>query len=170
MKDSMTIQVPTGRETSGLWASVKLLVGSGDEIGRFVLPFILLGGVANIVWPAVFQVGGPSDALRIASIVALVPGVVIWAWSVALILTYVPRGQLITSGPFSLVKHPLYTSVALLVLPWVGFLLNSWLGLLIGAALYIAERLYAPAEERALAEQFGAEWDEYGATVKLPWL
>jgi protein-S-isoprenylcysteine O-methyltransferase Ste14 len=32
-------------------------------------------------------------------------------------------------------KHPLYTSVALLVLPWIGFLLDTSVGALIGVAL-----------------------------------
>ena len=70
-----------------------------------------------------------------------------WIWSVVLILTRVPRGELITSGPYALVKHPLYTAVAVLVLPWIGFLFNTWLGALIGVALYIGSRIFAPAEE-----------------------
>ena len=67
-------------------------------------------------------------------------------------------------------KHPLYTAVALLVLPWIGFLLNTWLGALIGIVLYVGSRIYAPAEEASLSETFGAKWDEYSSTVKMPWL
>ena len=100
----------------------------------------------------------------------LVAGVGTWLWSVVLILTHVPRGELITSGPSALVKHPLYTAVALLVIPAIGFLLNSWLGLVTGVVMYLASRRYAPAEERELAETFGAQWDEYSARVKMPWL
>jgi protein-S-isoprenylcysteine O-methyltransferase Ste14 len=69
-----------------------------------------------------------------------------------------------------LIKHPIYTSVALLVLPWVGFLLDTWLGALIGIALYVASRIYAPEEEAALATTFGATRDAYWDTVALPWL
>ena len=93
-----------------------------------------------------------------------------WIWSAALILRKVPRGELITNGPYSIVKHPLYTSVALLVLPWLGFLFNTWLGALIGIILYIGSRIFAPAEEAALSKTFGASWDEYCNTVKIPWL
>lgn len=57
------------------------------------------------------------------------------------ILSGVPRGQLITTGPFTLVKHPLYTGVALLVLPWAGFLLDTWLGAALGSILYVATRM-----------------------------
>jgi protein-S-isoprenylcysteine O-methyltransferase Ste14 len=118
----------------------------------------------------VVQRGWSTGRIADALIVVLVPGIIIWLWSVALILIRVPRKQLITGGPYSLVKHPLYSSVALLVLPWIGFLLNTWLGLLVGLVLYVAARMFAPEEERTLAKTFGAAWDAYSNTVKIPWL
>jgi protein-S-isoprenylcysteine O-methyltransferase Ste14 len=170
MKGTTLVQAGAERSTHARRLNLKVLIGSGDRIGSLVLPFLVVGVVANVLWPSFFSVGGPSEALRLFSIAMLIPGVVLWIWSVVLILTKVPRGELITSGPYALVKHPLYTSVALLVLPSVGFLLNTWLGALIGAVLYIGSRRYAPAEERALAETFGAEWDMYCSRVKIPWL
>ena len=149
---------------------LKALVGSGDRIGLLVLPFLVVGVVLNILFPSFFRVGGPPAALLMASIIILVPGVVVWLWSVALILIKVPRGELITGGPFALVKHPLYTGVALLVLPWLGFLLDTWLGAALGLVLYAASRLYSPLEEAKLSQAFGAAWDGYRAAVKLPWL
>jgi protein-S-isoprenylcysteine O-methyltransferase Ste14 len=146
------------------------LVGSGDRIGLFTLPFIVVGLALNILFPSVFEVGGPPDALRALSIVVLIPGVVIWVWSVVLILAKVPQGELIITGPYGLVRHPLYTGVSFLVLPWVGFLLNTWLGAALGVVLYIASRRYAPEEEAALAATFGEDWDLYRRSVKLPWL
>jgi protein-S-isoprenylcysteine O-methyltransferase Ste14 len=89
---------------------------------------------------------------------------------VVLILIKVPQQKLITNGPYSLVKHPLYTGVALLVLPWIGFLFNTWLGVLIGIVLYIGSRVFAPEEEEMLSKTFGATWDEYCNKVKIPWL
>ena len=149
---------------------LKALVGSGDRIGLAVGPVFAAGLVLNILFPEVFRVGGPSTALRTVSLIMLVPGLAVWAWSVALILIKVPRGQLITTGPYALVKHPLYTGVALLVLPWLGFLLDSWLGAAVGLALYLASRRFARAEEAALAKAFGSAWDAYTAKVKLPWV
>ena len=146
------------------------LIGSGDKIAGLVLPFVIVGVVLNLAFPATFEVGGPSEALRVVSIAVLIPGVTIWIWSAVLILTKVPRGELIESGPYALVKHPLYTAVALLVIPWVGFLLNTWLGVVIGLVLYVATRLFAPQEEAELAQTFGAKWDAYSAKVTLPWL
>ncbi len=150
--------------------NIKNLVGSGDRIALLVLP-VLVGGVAlNVAHPATFSVGGPPAWLAILSVGVIVPGVAVWLWSVALILVNVPKVRLITTGPYRWVRHPLYTAVALLVVPWLGFLLNTWLGVVIGVAIYVGARLFAPAEEAQLARQFGAGWARYTRTVKLGWL
>ncbi len=136
----------------------------------FTLPFLVIGLILTNIFPSFFNVGGSSFTLKAASVILLIPGVIIWLWSVVLILIKVPRKELITSGPYSLVKHPIYTSVSLLVLPLIGFLLNSWLGLLIGIVLYIGSRIYSPKEEEILSKTFGTAWDNYCSKVKLPWL
>ena len=153
-----------------LTGKVRRLVGSGDRIAVFMLPFVVVGVLLNVAFPEAFDIGGPPLLLGVLATVLLAAGIVVWAWSVMLILSKVPRGQLITTGPFTLVKHPLYTGVALLVLPWAGVLLDTWLGAALGATLYLATRMYAPAEEAELAREFGAEWVEYARTVRIPWL
>ncbi|MHB8108183.1 MAG: methyltransferase family protein [Candidatus Cryosericum sp.] len=150
--------------------NLRVLVGSGKKIGLLILPFLVVGLILNILIPSFFSVGGPSTVLKVISIIVLVPGVTIWIWSVLLILTKVPRRELITSGPYALVKHPLYVGVALLVLPWAGFLLNTWLGALIGVVIYVGSRMYSPEEEKFLSQNFGAAWDAYCKKVILPWL
>jgi protein-S-isoprenylcysteine O-methyltransferase Ste14 len=150
--------------------TLKRLVGSGDRIMLLTLPVLVVGLILNIASPSAFSVGGPPASLRVLSIAVLIPGVIFWAWSVALILTKVPSGQLITTGPYALVKHPLYTGVALLVLPSVGFLLDTWLGAAVGAAVYLGSRMFAPREEAQLAATFGSTWNDYLAKVKIRWL
>jgi protein-S-isoprenylcysteine O-methyltransferase Ste14 len=148
---------------------LKALVGSGDRIGLFVLPFIVLGLVLTLLTPSLFSIP-QSTALDVVGAVFLVLGLIVWAWSVILILTQVPRGRLITSGPYTLVKHPLYTGVSLLLLPGLGFLVGTWLGLAFGIALYVGARIFAPEEEKALSKAFGAAWDDYTRRVLIPWL
>lgn len=160
--------VPPGGVT--IAQKLRVLVGSGEKIGLLVVPVLVIGLVLNIATPSWFSVGGPSIILTVISILFLIPGVIIWLWSVALILIRVPQGKLISTGPYALVKHPLYTGVALLVLPWVGFLLNTWLGAVIGAVLYIASRIFSPEEDQALSKTFGAAYGEYRKSVKMPWL
>jgi protein-S-isoprenylcysteine O-methyltransferase Ste14 len=150
--------------------NLSALVGVGDKIGLVTLPFLIVGIALNIAFPFAFRVAGPPIALEIASIALLALGLVVWAWSVVLILTTVPRGELISSGPYRVVKHPLYAGVALLVLPSIGFLLNTWLGLAIGIVMYVAARHFAPREESELSSRFGSAWGRYTSTVILPWL
>jgi protein-S-isoprenylcysteine O-methyltransferase Ste14 len=149
---------------------IKVLVGSGDNIVLLALPFLVIGLILNVLFPSVFSVGGPPLVLKAISIVLLIPGVIGWIWSAALVLTKVPQNKLITNGPYSLVKHPLYTGVALLVLPWVGFLFNTWLGALIGIIIYVGSRIFSQREEETLSANFGTAWDEYCHKVKITWL
>lgn len=169
MGNSTTVGVNSSRASAGK-AGVKALVGSGDKIGLFVLPFLVAGVALTILRPQLFDVNAPAAVVSAIAIPMLAAGVVLWLWSVVLILTRVPRHELITSGPFALMKHPLYTSVGLLVLPAAGLLLGSWLGVALGLVLYVAARRYAPAEEAQLAEAFGQEWIDYRKRVMLPWL
>lgn len=150
--------------------NIRSLIGSGDKIWYFTMPFLAVGLALNILFPAAFRVGGPSSVLKVIALIMLAPGVVLWLWAVALLLTKARRGELITTGPYALVKHPIYTSVGLLVIPSFCFLLNTWLGVLVGIALYVGARLFAPREEVQLSKTFGPAWDEYDRGVKIPWL
>jgi protein-S-isoprenylcysteine O-methyltransferase Ste14 len=150
--------------------NLRRLMGSGDKIMLATAPVLVIGLVLNVLYPEFFSVDGPPPALRMLSIIVLALGLIIWLWSVVLILVRVPKHELITDGPYALVKHPLYTSVALLVLPFLGFLLNTWLGLVIGIVLYAASRRFSSEEERELAEAFGTAWDSYCQNVKMAWL
>src|SRR5262245_16522080 len=149
--------------------NLRSLIGSGDRIMLFTLPFLAIALVIHVVDPTRFAIEVWATTRLIAGAV-LALGLVVWAWSVALILTRVPRGELITNGPFAVVKHPLYTSVALLVIPALGVLLGTWLGLLVGIGVYAGSRLFAPAEEQELEATFGPAWDEYRRHVVLPWI
>lgn len=149
---------------------IKALIGSGDKIVLFTLPFLVIGLVLNNIYPESFGVGGPPLQCLVISSFLLVIGITIWIWSVYLILKYASKGKLITSGPFAIVKHPLYTAVSLLVIPWIGFLCNSWVGIVIGLAMFIGNRIFAREEERLLSQTFGDSWEEYKKKVKIPWL
>jgi protein-S-isoprenylcysteine O-methyltransferase Ste14 len=147
-----------------------MLVGSGDRIWLATLPFLIVGLIMNIANPSWFQVGGPPTALRVVSVVLLTLGAAIWAWSVTMVVTQVPKGRLMTHGPYAVVMHPLYTAVALLVLPSLGFLLDTWLGAVLGVVMYTASRIFERTEERNLSQTFGNAWTEYRRAVWVPWL
>lgn len=148
---------------------LKELIGAGDRIIAATFPFAAVGIAANVVWPEVFRMG-LGRAGWIAGIVLVALAVPAWLWAVVQILAYAPRGKLITSGPFALVMHPIYTFVALFVIPGVGLIIDTWIGFAVGGVLYLASRLFAPREEQQLAKAFPAEYASYRARVLLPWL
>lgn len=145
------------------------LIGSGESIGLFTIPFLLVGLVVYLLVPTFFTIESPL-ILKIVSVICLVPGIVIWIWSVFLILTVVPQHKLLTTGPYALVRHPLCTGVSLLVVPAIGFLLNTWFGLYLGIVVYLGSRIFAPQEEETLAKTFGKKWEDYRQKVIIPWL
>jgi protein-S-isoprenylcysteine O-methyltransferase Ste14 len=150
--------------------NIKELIGIGNKTSRIIFPIIIIGIVINILFPSYFFIGGPSSLVLIISAIVLILGLINCIWSQILILINVPKHKLITSGPFSIVKHPLYTGVSLLVVPWVGFIINTWLGVVIGIILFIILRTYAPEEEKKLSNMFGNAWTEYTKEVRIPWL
>jgi protein-S-isoprenylcysteine O-methyltransferase Ste14 len=146
---------------------IKTLVGAGDRIAALSLPFAVIGVAADILWPSVFRMGlGATGA--VVGIVFLAVGTPLWLTSVIQILA--SRGKLVTGGAYAVMLHPLYTSVALLVIPGCGLLFDSWLGFAVGLILYLAVRLYTPSEERHLAARFPQDYPAYRRRVILPWL
>ena len=146
-----------------------VLVGSGDRIMSVAAPFIAIGVAANILWPSVFALGGGRAGL-IAGIVLLVIGLPAWLTGVIQVLINVPKRRLITTGPFAVLLHPMYTTVSLLVLPGLGLLFDSWAGAAAGVVLYVCSRIFAPQEDRILAGIFPVQYPAYRRGVLIPWL
>jgi protein-S-isoprenylcysteine O-methyltransferase Ste14 len=73
--------------------------------------------------------------------------------------------ELVTGGPYALVRHPIYTGLLF------GFLgsaiaLGQWRGLLAVAIVYLALLRKYKLEERWMRERFGVAYDAYRARVK----
>lgn len=134
-----------------------------------VLPFALTGIILDITYPNLFRAdSGPAGDIIGCALLAL--GIPLWLSSVYLVLRYVPRKKLITTGPFALLLHPLYTSVSLLVIPGLGLLLDSWFWIAMGIILYVFSRIFSAGEEKILDEIFPGEYRSYRSKVMFPWL
>ncbi|MGA2739832.1 MAG: isoprenylcysteine carboxylmethyltransferase family protein [Bryobacteraceae bacterium] len=80
--------------------------------------------------------------------------------------------ELIRTGPYAVVRHPVYASLFLMMLA-TGLLFARWPVLLLSVALYIAgTEIRIHAEEGLLRARFGAEFEEYRKSVPayLPFL
>ncbi len=73
--------------------------------------------------------------------------------------------ELVTSGPYRLVRHPIYTSM-LCLLCATGFILAPWPLLLIATAVFIlGTEIRVRAEDRLLASRFGERFRDYRRSV-----
>ncbi len=71
--------------------------------------------------------------------------------------------RMVRSGPFRVVRHPMYLGVNLAA--WGSLLIyRTWSAAFI-ALIAAGLAVRAGREERVLASEFGAEWDEYAARV-----
>ena len=91
----------------------------------------------------------------------------LWHWThLALGRFWSPQVQLravhrlVTSGPYSRMRHPMYTAI----LGWavgLGFVIASWVLVLFAAWVAAILVLRVPREERMMLEQFGDEYRGY---------
>jgi protein-S-isoprenylcysteine O-methyltransferase Ste14 len=83
-----------------------------------------------------------------------------------------PDHELIRTGPYAIVRHPVYASLFVMMLA-TGLLFARWQMLLIGIVLYIAgTEIRIHAEEGLLRARFGEKFEEYRRSVPayLPFL
>ncbi|MBX9790846.1 MAG: isoprenylcysteine carboxylmethyltransferase family protein [Pirellulales bacterium] len=77
--------------------------------------------------------------------------------------------ELVSEGPYSLCRNPLYLGIFLLVLSIAFFLGSPLLAIGLGLALLVYLRATVASEERRLQARQGAVFDEYCARVPRFW-
>ena len=69
--------------------------------------------------------------------------------------------DLIQSGPYAIVRHPIYSSMLAMLLA-MGLMLSTWLLLLPALAVFfVGTEIRVRAEEKLLIERFGNRFEEY---------
>ena len=85
-------------------------------------------------------------------------------WSLA--ARVVEGHKLVTQGPYSIVRNPIYTGMFGMLLA-TGLAVSHWIGLVLAIIVFaIGTFIRVRSEERLLREMFGSEFDEYARTVR----
>ena len=136
--------------------------------------FALEGAAVFIAWVNRLGPGEPPSLARVIASMAIGPFGGALAWFAVKHLGRQWRitagvwedHSLVQRGPYSLVRHPVYASLLLLLLSTL-LLLTPWMWVAISLALFIiGTEIRIRGEERLLAERFGAEFENYRRQVR----
>lgn len=166
---------PKGRTIGPMPAFVQ---ASSRGSPAFYLPATLLGfGLMYLLWRPIRLALSPAARAVALILGALLyfPGLGLMLWgrlalgemynvSTTVGVQLYADHRLVTSGPYSLMRHPMYVGGQLAEL---GALLiyRTWATLLVAAINIPVLWLRARREEQALASEFGEEWEEYSRRV-----
>ena len=89
----------------------------------------------------------------------------------ALVAHVVEDHQLITEGPYRIVRHPIYSGMFMMMIA-TGLVVGHWIGLVAGVVVFLAGTMWrVRIEEKLLTETFGAAYTAYRLRVPalIPW-
>ncbi len=157
----------------------------GESSGQRFLTALVLGVGGFLIFARTSHLG-PLDlrfvpdatGVHVMGLVLVVTGlgISVWArrhigqfWSGRVMLK--EGHQLIQSGPYARVRHPIYSGIFLAMLGTALFV-GEWRALLGAAIFFVAHWLKAKREEALLAGKFGEAYEEYrrrtGSLVPRP--
>ena len=92
-------------------------------------------------------------------------GLAVYLVTVGWFLSAHRNGALVTTGPFRVVRHPLYAIWLWLIFPGIALLYHSWLVLGIVPVGHATFRAFIKREEDELERRFGHEYETYRREV-----
>ncbi|MFW9994388.1 MAG: methyltransferase family protein [Candidatus Odinarchaeota archaeon] len=76
-----------------------------------------------------------------------------------------PKGKLVTTGAYGVVRNPIYSSATFFIFPAVALLTLTWVYFIASIFLYIGVTIFIGKEEELLTQVFGKEYENYKAKV-----
>ena len=97
--------------------------------------------------------------------ILIVIGLPMWLIGAVAAMRAYNRDQLLTSGLYGLVRHPMYAAWIVLILPGIALLTASWPFLLMPVAGYAVFKACIHTEDEYLQNRFGPSYSAYRASV-----
>jgi len=141
------------------------IVGQGGKIILFTLPALIAAILVNTYYPQIAALPASIGFLRPVGYGLLVPGLILWGTAIIQLLSGFPKGKLVTTGAYGVVRNPIYSSAAFFILPAVALMTLTWVYLVPSIFLYAGVMIFIGKEEKQLGMVFGKRYEEYLASV-----
>ena len=92
-------------------------------------------------------------------------GVALWLAGVVVVMRAYNRDELVTTGVYRIVRHPMYSGWIVLILPGLTLISTSWPVLAASLAGYAVFKRSIHREDEYLAKRFGGKYLDYRARV-----
>lgn len=141
------------------------IVGQGGKIILFMLPSLIAAILVQVYFPQIAALPESLSFIQPAGYLLLVPGLILWGTAVVQLLTGFPKGKLVTTGAYGVVRNPIYSSVTFFILPAVALITLTWVYFVPAVFLYVGVMIFIGKEEQQLTQAFGKAYEDYLARV-----
>jgi len=141
------------------------LIGVGPKILISICPFFVLFGVLNSLFYPIFQIPINFYWMVIIGSILITFGVAMFIYSERILNFAYKSSELITTKTYAYVRHPMYASWGLGILPGIFCLFNSWILFFILFIYYLSVRIFIRKEEKHLLEKHGKKYAHYKKNV-----
>ena len=141
------------------------IIGQGGKIILFMLPSLIAAILVYLHFPQIAALPESIRFIQPVGYLLLLPGLMLWGTAVFQLLTGFPKGKLVTSGAYGIVRNPIYSSVTFFILPAISLITLTWVYLVPSVFLYAGVMIFIGKEEQQLTEAFGKEYQDYMARV-----
>ncbi len=141
--------------------------GIGPRITAATLTYAVLAGLLTWAFPRECLVGALTvPVVRSVAVLLIAIGVVIWILGIVGAMRAYNRDELVTTGIFGLVRHPIYAAWIVFNLPGLCLLTTSWPFLLTPLVAYAVFKSSIHMEDAYLSQRFGQAYLDYRGRVR----
>jgi len=135
--------------------------GVSPKMFLLVLPFMIIFSLLHFIYYPFFILPFQQIWMIIIGIALIVIGFIIYLKSIIVINKAFVNEELLTTGVYGHMRHPLYSSFILFIIPGIVSLFNSWILFFIPITYYFIFRILIKEEEKYCLHKFSEKYVHY---------